>query len=208
MVANIYWKFVDDENSGHFYASHCSDTIGKTDRRNAHADRSDHDYHRLLDATGSHTYTCSTHNVWHLKDPLFGSDRRDGSGRGDNHVRETTLNPEASRLIQMTNVPSPMPTYRLSRRVLSDPKVVIALLCMRGTNHDLAGDAWRGRELFTRTTGCIERGDCDFDTVNRSSHKYAVADPCYFDLVQRHVTDGQHFGHAIGRACARSRSQR
>jgi hypothetical protein len=182
MVANIYWEFINDKNRSDCYTRDGSHSICEAHRSDALSCWSDDDDHCLLDATGAHTDARNARDVRHPQDSLFGSDRGDWPARCHDHVRESTFNPEASRLIKVANVTGAMPTRRLRRCVLGDPEIVVALFCMRGADYDLTGDPRRSGELRARATCSIERGDCNFDSVHRSADKHSVADSCRFNL--------------------------
>jgi hypothetical protein len=114
VVANIYRQFIDDKNRSNFYSNRFSDSISETYRRNARARGSDYDDHDLLYATRPHAYACSAHDVRNPQDSLFGPDRRNWSLRSHDYVRQPAFHPQAPGLIEMTDIPSAMPTRRLS----------------------------------------------------------------------------------------------
>ena len=172
--------------------ANCDVDVGESERRTGCEEHG----HGNLGTRRTHAdESCEGHASFALRGQLSGH-RRHWAIHAGEYMRETTLDPQTSLLIEVSDVTRAMPPPRGIRTMLRRPATVVAVAHPRAPDHDLARDVLCGHGVISRHSGVIQRGDGDVDAVKWASDEDTVA-ARLAKLVKGHLGERQCLRHAV-----------
>ena len=155
------------------------------------------DDNHLLRPGRTDTHDGGVHDVGQFRDGMFDSDRSDRTVCGRHDMPDTALDPESTRIVDVADIPAPVPPGRLGCFVLGLPEIFVPVPHVSGLYADLSDDAALFREWLREPAIRIERAYLHPDTVDGMPDTDAIAVWNGIHLGKADVGDGEYLGHAI-----------